>query len=85
MSDLLQYYGAVFGIVGGILISWNTKYSKHGFIFATIASVLLMWWCAIEQQWGYFVLNVVYFAIDIFGIYKWFFTSSSIVLVNKHE
>jgi len=71
MSDILQYIGAVFGIIGGILISWNTQHSQYGFIFATIASILLMWWCLVEEQWGYFALNVVYFIIDIIGIYKW--------------
>jgi hypothetical protein len=71
VNDILQYSGAVFGVIGGVLISWNTQYSKYGFIFATIASVLLMWWCFNEEQWGYFILNVVYFIIDIIGIYKW--------------
>ena len=71
VNDILQYSGAVFGVIGGVLISWNTQYSKYGFVVATIASVLLMWWCFNEEQWGYFILNVVYFIIDIIGIYKW--------------
>lgn len=84
MLNVLQYSGALFGIVGGVLISWNTAYSKYGFIFATIASILLAIWCFVSDEWGYFTLNIVYLIIDVIGIYKWFFTSSSIVLVNKH-
>jgi hypothetical protein len=83
VNDILQYAGAVFGIIGGVLISWNTPNSKYGFIFATIASILLMWWCLVEEQWGYFVLNVVYFIIDLIGIYKWW-DIRSFLKVNQH-
>ena len=71
--DILQYSGAIFGIIGGVLVSWNTQYSKYGFIFATIASILLAVWCFTSKEWGYFVLNLVYLIIDVVGIYKWFF------------
>ena len=72
--DLLQYSGAFFGIIGGIMVASNTKYSKWGFVYSTIASIILSVWCFASREWGYFALNLVYFGIDTFGVYRWFFT-----------
>jgi hypothetical protein len=83
--DILQYSGAFFGIVGGILISWNTKYSKYGFIYATIASIILAYWCFASNEWGYFALNIVYLIIDVFGVYRWFFAPENKTLVNSRN
>jgi hypothetical protein len=81
--DYLQYSGALFGIIGGVLVSWNTKYSKYGFIFATVASIILAYWCFASSEWGYFTLNVVYLVIDVIGIYRWFFIPLNELLVNN--
>jgi hypothetical protein len=72
LLDILQYSGSAFGIVGGIMVAWHTRYSKYGFVLSTIASILLALWCYIGEEWGYFALNIVYLAIDIFGVYHWF-------------
>jgi len=73
--DILQYSGAFFGIVGGIMVASNTKYTKYGFIYSTIASLILSLWCFYSREWGYFVLNLVYLSIDTFGVYRWLFAS----------
>lgn len=73
--DILQYSGALFGIVGGIMVASNTKYTKYGFVYSTIASLILSLWCFYSREWGYFVLNLVYLSIDTFGVYRWFFAS----------
>jgi len=83
--DVLQYSGALFGIIGGVLISWNTKYSKYGFIFATIASIILAYWCFASTEWGYLVLNLVYLIIDVIGVYRWFFVPKNIIQVNNKK
>jgi len=75
--DILQYTGAFFGIIGGLMVASNTRYTKYGFIHSTIASILLSIWCFISREWRYFVLNLVYLCIDIFGVYRWFFNTKS--------
>jgi|GEM_PF-1837120 hypothetical protein len=72
--DIYQYIGSATGMIGGIMIAWHTQYSKYGFIFATVASIFLALWCYLSQEWGYFALNLVYFAIDVFGVYRWFYS-----------
>jgi len=66
-------WGTIFGIVAAILLALNITISPYSFILFGISSVL---WCIYAyriHEYSLMWMNVVYFIIDSFAVYRWFF------------
>ena len=63
--------GTLFGIIGAVLLSQKTKYSKYGYIFFTISSLS---WCYIgylSDDMALVTMNMIFLLINCNGIWNW--------------
>lgn len=68
----LKFVGEIGGIVGALLVATNTPLSAFGFIFFSASSIAwsLAAWKMKEYQ--LMRMSMVFTAINILGIYRWF-------------
>jgi nicotinamide riboside transporter PnuC len=68
--DLIANIGvAIFGITAIILVA---KKNKWGFVVGLISQPFWLITSYLHQQWGVFILTVVYVFTWSYGIYEWF-------------
>ncbi len=71
MWDTIAQIGiAVFGISAIILVA---KKNKWGFVFGLLSQPFWLITAFLNEQWGVFLLSIVYVGSWAFGIYNWFF------------
>lgn len=71
MWDLIAQIGiAVFGITAIILVS---RKNKWGFVFGLLSQPFWFATAILNEQWGVFLLSIIYAGSWIYGIYEWFF------------
>ncbi len=68
--------GAIF-ILGGTSIILIAKKNKWGFVIGLCSQPFWIITSYNNEQWGIFLLSLVYTATWIFGIYEWFFSKNS--------
>lgn len=71
MLDTIAQIGiAIFGITAIILVS---KKNKWGFVFGLLSQPFFFVTTLVNEQWGLFLLSIIYTFSWAFGIYEWFF------------
>jgi len=69
--DMIAQVGiAVFGVAAIILVA---RKNKWGFVFGLLSSPFWFITSYVNQQWGVFFLNIIYFFSWAYGIYEWFY------------
>ena len=69
--DVVTQIGiTVFGVTAIILVA---KKNKWGFVFGLLSQPFWLLTSFVNNQWGVFILSVVYVFTWSFGIYEWFF------------
>lgn len=69
--DLIAQIGvAVFGIIAIVLVA---KKNKWGFVIGLISQPFWLLTSFLNEQWGVFLLTVVYVFSWAYGIYEWFY------------
>lgn len=73
--DTISQFGlTIFGLVAILLVA---KKNKWGFVIGLISQPFWLYTSFYNEQWGIFVVSVVYSGTWIFGIYEWFYKDKS--------
>jgi|TARA_B110000046_G_scaffold142889_1_gene149778 nicotinamide riboside transporter PnuC len=69
---IARWSGTFMGIAGALLVASNIEASKYGFPLFLVASALwgIVAYCI--KDYALLLLQVVFFSIDSYGIYRWF-------------
>ena len=75
MSEILEWYATVSGIVAALMIAAdvNRKVTGWGFVLFCTMNVAWIWFGTIDDTAGLTTQNVVLFAINVLGIYRYLF------------
>jgi nicotinamide riboside transporter PnuC len=66
-----EWIGAAVGIIGAIAIALNVSWSKWGFVLFLISNILIGVYAYAANATGVLVMQVVYAAINVVGLYRW--------------
>ena len=68
---LAKWIGTIFGVVGAALIALNIAVSGWGFVLFLVSSVSWTVAGVMMRENSLILLNVVFTAINLLGIYRW--------------
>jgi hypothetical protein len=73
MSEILEWYATISGIVAALMIAAdiNRKVTGWGFVLFCTMNVAWIWFGTIDETVGLTTQNVVLFAINVLGIYRY--------------
>jgi uncharacterized protein with PQ loop repeat len=66
-------WGTILGITAAILLSANIGISPYAFALFAVSSILWFIYAYKIREYPLMWMNVAYFVIDSFAIYRWFF------------
>jgi hypothetical protein len=66
-------WGTILGIIAAILLSMNISISPYSFILFGVSSILWFIYAYRIHEYPLMWMNVAYFVIDSFAVYRWFF------------
>jgi nicotinamide riboside transporter PnuC len=72
MNKIFEMIGAICGVAGAVLVSFNIPQSKYGFVLFLISSILLgiVSW---QKNMQYLLtMQIVFLGINIVGVIRWF-------------
>ena len=67
----LEWFGSMTGIAGAVLLAMNFDGSKYGFIFFLLSSFALIVFSYRRELTGLLTQQMVFFGINVLGIYRW--------------
>lgn len=76
MLDILQYYGAISGVIAALMIAMNLgeRWTGIAFVIFVSSSLSLLWWgFAQENSDGIGMQNIALLFINGFGVYRHLF------------
>jgi nicotinamide riboside transporter PnuC len=73
LDKTLEIIGSISGVLGAVLIASNTDATKYGFILFTISSAAFAWMGWRKGMYPFFTTQMIFQAINVIGIYRWFF------------
>lgn len=65
---IIEWAAAVLSTIGAVL---NAQLNIYGFVFFSIANFLWMSFSIKHKHWGLLLTNLVYFVLNLYGIYVW--------------
>ena len=74
LLDVLQYYGAAAGALAALIVSLDLgrRWTGWAFVIFVTASVALILWGFLSQEAeGIGAQNVILFAINVIGVYRY--------------
>jgi hypothetical protein len=71
MGDIIEILGAIFGMIGAVLMAFNNPYSKYGWVFFMGANVCWMTFSINKSMMFLFTQELVFLCINIFGLWRW--------------
>jgi hypothetical protein len=66
-------WGTILGIIAAVLLSMNISISPYSFILFGVSSILWFIYAYRIHEYPLMWMNVAYFVIDSFAVYRWFF------------
>lgn len=70
---LLEWVGAVSGLVGAALLAANGRYSGYGFVFFLGSNAAWFFYGTLTGTWGMVWMQLGFTLTSIVGIWRWFF------------
>ncbi len=71
MLSLLEWFGAISGIIGALLLSLNIKISPWAYILFLVSNLSLGVWAWQSNAMAILVMQAVLAVISAIGIYRW--------------
>jgi hypothetical protein len=65
-------WGTILGIIAAVLLAMNIDISPYSFILFGISSILWFIYAYRIGEYSLMWMNIVYFIIDAFAVYRWF-------------
>lgn len=72
-SLVLEWCGAITGLVGAGLLATNSPISAWGFVSFLISNAFWVLFGIRERTYGLLLMQVGFTATSLLGIYRWFF------------
>ncbi len=72
MNNTWGWFGAVTGIIGGLLVALNFEWSKFGYLFFMASAISWIVQGAKNNDNSLVLLNAVFVFVNTLGIYHWF-------------
>lgn len=72
MIEMLEWLGALLGIVGSLLLASNSQYSRWGFVAYLVSNICLIVFAVVIQAVGIATMYTLYTVIAIYGVIQWF-------------
>lgn len=69
---IADYAGAIFGIIGALLIALNINLNWLGYIVFFISSLCFSYVGFYSNKRGLLVMSLVYIIINVIGFIQWF-------------
>lgn len=73
LAEILEWYATISGIIAALMIAAdiNRKVTGWGFVLFCTMNVAWIWFGLIDDTGGLTTQNVVLFAINLLGIYRY--------------
>jgi uncharacterized protein with PQ loop repeat len=68
---VINKLGTVLGVIAAILLALNISISPYSFILFGISSILWFVYAYRIKEYSLMWMNIVYFIIDLFAVYRW--------------
>ena len=70
-SSVVEWGGAVFGIVGAALVAMNNRYSGFGFVAFLASNACLITFGILTSAFGLVTMQIVFTGTSLVGIWRW--------------
>lgn len=71
-SDIIEWAGTVIAIVGALILAANIDLNWWAYWLFLASNVAFMIVMYPLKRWGLFSLNLFYFAINVWGLIRWY-------------
>lgn len=71
MMLLLEWVGALCGVLGALIIASNTRLSPWGWWLFLMSSVSLCGYAVLAEAWGLLLLNCCFVFTNLLGLLRW--------------
>lgn len=71
LADWCEWIGTITGILGAALISSNIGYIGWAYVVFCFSSFSFMYFSYKLERWPFFIMNVIFLVINIWGIWRW--------------
>lgn len=68
----MDWIGAVFGILGSVVLAHNSRISKYGFVLYLVSNIAWIIYAMVTSQWAILAQTLMFAVISVYGIYRWF-------------
>lgn len=75
MMLLLEWVGAICGVLGALIIASNTRLSPWGWWLFLVSSLSLCGYAVLAQAWGLLLLNSCFVFTNLTGLVRWWLPS----------
>jgi len=70
-ASVVEWGGAVFGIVGAALVAMNNRYSGYGFVAFLASNACLITFGILTSAFGLVTMQIVFTGTSLVGIWRW--------------
>lgn len=75
VSLILEWSGAVMGLIGAWLLSCGGKKSGFGFVFFLLSNVFLITYAIMLESYGLLIMQLGFTVTSVNGVRTWLFMS----------
>lgn len=70
MIAVLEWSGAIFGVLGALLLAFNLSFSRYGWLVFLIANIAMLGFTYLINRNALFVRELVFCGISLLGMYR---------------
>jgi hypothetical protein len=78
---VLEWTGALFGLLGSALLAANKDWSRWGFVAFLLSNFCLIGYALEHRAWGLLAMQVGFTITSYVGIYRWFLSAGHHVVM----
>lgn len=68
---VIEWLGAILGLIGSALLASKTSLSGYGFVFFLCSNAFWVWFGLRQRAWGLLTMQAGFTATSLLGIYRW--------------
>lgn len=68
---LIEWTGALLGLIGSALLASHTEVSGYGFLFFLASNACWVFFSIHKRAWGLLTMQAGFTATSLLGIYRW--------------
>ena len=72
VSTVLEWIGALLGVIGALLLALNMRFSQWGWVAFLVSNIFLITYTVLTGQWGLLTMQLIFTGTSVLGIYRWF-------------